>query len=286
MSNIVVKNVQPFKYKKPLKIKDPVWATDSQAQTWRVGGYSKGKIPAGIYKYRAPWGVEPFLQRLSMSVDGLVKLPDDSSSTVLSHIKDFWTKRKDYAKLNFVYKRGILLYGPPGSGKSATIYRLAGMLEKEDAVMILANSADSAEDSIEIIKTLEPERKIVVVFEDIDGIIARHGDEDMTHLLDGSSDVDGVLFLATTNYPERLPARLLNRPSRFDVVMKIGMPSADARRAYVSAIVDNLLIDIEEIVVNTDGFSIAEVKEVLILVVVFNYSVMDAVSKTKNNALE
>lgn len=275
----IEKSLSSYVYDKPLPTKPPQWATDRDAVTWRKGGFSAEKLPAGVYKPVSPYDGPSFLYRVKFSGDKLLALPDDPSSDILEHITDFWGKEEAFRELGVTYKRGIILYGPPGSGKSVTIFRLATMLEEHDAIMIMAQSAHSAHEGIEIVKSLEPNRKIVVIFEDIDGIINRYGDESMTHLLDGDIDVDNVLFIATTNYPRNIPPRLFNRPSRFDMRIKIGMPTEAARRFYIENIVSNLLVDIDELVSKTDGLSIAEIKEVIILVQVFENNIDEAISK-------
>jgi len=276
------KSFVDYEYRSPLSVREPTWSTDREAMRWNKGGYSKDTIPSGVYEYISPYGSAPYLGRIGISVDKLLELPDDATTEVLDHVVDFWSKESAFRELNIVYKRGIILYGPPGAGKSATIYRLVKKLEEHNAVMVMAQSAGEARAAIAMIKSLEQSRKIVIIFEDIDGIIRSYGDESMTHLLDGGTDVDNTLFLATTNYPERIPARVLNRPSRFDVVIKIGMPTEAARRVYVTALVNNLLIDIDQLVTETDGMSIAEIKEVVILVHIFSYEITTAVKRVRS----
>lgn len=274
------KSFSAYSYKQPLQIVDPVWSTNSTAMNWQPGGYSYEKLPSGVYNLETPWDSPAYLRRVQFSTDSLLALPDDPSTEVLKHIVEFWDKREAFAELGVTYKRGIMLYGPPGSGKSVTIYRLANMLERYDAVMLPCKSASQASVAINIVKQLEPNRKIVVILEDIDGMIYRYGDEDLTYLLDGGTDVSNVLFIATTNYPERIPSRVLNRPSRFDVRIEIGMPSEAARRAYINHIVgNNLLVDIDELVSKTVNLSIAQIKEVIILTQIFENSVEEAIDK-------
>ena len=280
--NTYEKSFTNYSYRQPIPLKDPAWNTGRDAINWSPGNYSYEKLPSGVYNLETPWNAPPYLRRIQFATDSLLALPDDPSTEVLRHIVEFWDKRDAFADLGITYKRGIILYGPPGSGKSVTIYRLASMLQRYDAVMLPCRNAQDAATAIEIVKLLEPTRKIVVVLEDIDGMINRSGDEDLTYLLDGGTDVSNVLFIATTNYPERIPARVLNRPSRFDVRIEIGMPSEAARRAYIQHIVGkNLLVDIDELVSNTDGMSIAQIKEVIILTQIFENNISTAVEKVR-----
>lgn len=274
------KSFADYKYRQQLPLKEPAWNTGRDAINWQPGNYSYERLPSGVYDLETPWGAPPYLRRIQFATDSLLELPDDPSTEVLKHIVEFWDKREAFEELGITYKRGIILYGPPGSGKSVTIYRLATMLQRYDAIMLPCRSAGEATVALEIVKRLEPNRKVVVVLEDIDGMISRRGDEDLTYLLDGGTDVSNVLFIATTNYPERIPPRVLNRPSRFDVRIEIGMPSDAARRAYINHIVgENLLVDIDELTAKTTGLSIAQIKEVIILTQIFENSIDDAIDK-------
>ncbi len=105
---------------------------------------------------------------------------------------------------------------------------------------------------------------MVVIWEDIDTIIANYGESQVLSILDGESQVENVVFLATTNYPERLDGRVINRPSRFDKIVKIGMPNAAARKMYLESKISELVKDGIDLVADTEGFSIAHLKELII----------------------
>jgi SpoVK/Ycf46/Vps4 family AAA+-type ATPase len=90
-----------------------------------------------------------------------------------------------------------------------------------------------------------------------------------TALLDGETQIDNVVNIATTNYPERLGARIVNRPSRFDERILVDMPNASAREKYLRHITrhermpDDMLLDWVE---KTSGFSIAHLRELVVAV--------------------
>jgi len=69
--------------------------------------------------YNSPFGIE--FHEVKPINDELFMMEDSISSEIMDSIKTFWANRELFKKLNFIWKRGILLYGPPGSGKTSTI---------------------------------------------------------------------------------------------------------------------------------------------------------------------
>lgn len=265
----------------PNNIVQSKWAVHAGGSIWMAGPLTADSLPAGIYNTGSNMQ-SSYLETVEFKTDTLIPLSDDPSSEVMDHIKDFWTKESKFREFGFTYKRGILLYGPPGGGKSSTIFQLSAEFVRENGIVLLVDYPGDCAGCLNMIKNLEPGRKIIVIMEDIDTIIQYYGDRKLTHLLDGGADVDGVVFVATTNYPERLPARLLNRPSRFDIVKYIGMPSEAARRDYINALINNLVVDTEQLVMATEGLGIAQIKEVILLTQVFDQTIDEAVSNVKN----
>src|ERR1700752_998077 len=62
-----------------------------------------------------------YFHKLVDNTDELLFLNDSISTEILNLIKDFWNNKSKYLEFNYLWKRGFLLYGPPGSGKSSTI---------------------------------------------------------------------------------------------------------------------------------------------------------------------
>lgn len=100
------------------------------------------------------------------------------------------------------------------------------------------------------------------MIEDVDEIINRFGEHTLLALLDGENQVENIVHIATTNYPEILGARIVNRPSRFDERILVGMPTALARQTYLSRTTFGLsLKELDRWVKDTDGLSIAHLRE-------------------------
>lgn len=192
----------------------------------------------------------------------LLELPEMRSEEVLNVIDVFWGSEKDYKEGNeFViggaaYKAGIMIYGPPGTGKSCTIKLVSNkMVERGGTVFYGSSHPGTVMSFLADFTKIENNRKCIVILEDIDSLIERHGESGYLEMLDSAKTIDNVLFIATTNYPERLDPRIYNRPGRFSHVIKIGFPGKAARTAYLKAILKDHR-DVEYIVDNSSGFSI------------------------------
>ena len=73
----------------------------------------------------------------------------------------------------------------------------------------------------------------ILVLEDLDSLITEHNRSFFLNELDGFAANTGVVTIASTNYPERLDAAILARPSRFDRKYHFGLPGAAERLAYM-----------------------------------------------------
>ena len=118
---------------------------------------------------------------------------------------------------------------------------------------------------MEVFRKIEPDRPVVCLFEDIDAIIETHGDSELLQWLDGSHQINKVINIATTNYPERLDRRIVSRPRRFDRIIKIESPTAAIRETYLSRKLPDLAANgqLAHWVTMTEGLSFAALAELL-----------------------
>ena len=192
----------------------------------------------------------------------LFDLPEMRSDDVIKIVQTFLDSEKDYKEGNdFVlggarYTTGIMMFGVAGSGKSCTIQIVNKKLIELGGIVFYANiSPGYVMTWFNHFSRIEPNRKSVVILEDIDTLIETYGESDYLAMLDSTQALNNVLFIATTNYPEKLDPRIYNRPGRFSHVIKVGLPTPAAREAYLKAILKNHR-DVNYIVENTDGFTI------------------------------
>jgi len=223
------------------------------------------KLPAGSYTLKSInghiefWGVDT-------KNDNLIELPDSLHKRVLDEIEDFWLRGDRFIEYGFLHRRGYLLYGPAGGGKTCLVQQVVANIVKSGDVVVLCQHPKMMVEGLSNFRQIEPDRRVVCVFEDIDSIIAGYGEDCLLSLLDGEHQINKVLNIATTNYPERLDKRLVARPRRFDRVIKIGMPSEVVRKEYLSRKLKVNGTELLEWVTKTNGFSFAALAELVISV--------------------
>ena len=247
------------------------------------------KLPAAMYRVLSDnSGI--FFAKDDITSDELILMPDSKTDLILNEIKKFRDLKAKYKSYGLLHKRGLLLYGPPGSGKSSSIVMVArDMIEKGDIVLMCQHPGLVSE-AIRVITDIEPTRNLVVVIEDIDDVIGRHGEHLILNVLDGDHQVDNIVFLATTNYIDRLPPRIINRPSRFDRLVEIGMPNETARQLFFQNKVGSHMYkdskgESYNLVSLTEGLSLAHLREIIASVYCLDIPVDEVVARMRKMAI-
>lgn len=246
--------------------------------------FRRTPVPHGIYRSVYLGGGDYALEPHDVTSDRLLRLAGAEHNWLVEEFDNFWKVKDLYKQLNFVHKRGALLHGPTGGGKTSLLLTFASRLP---SITLLAGSASAAEFLCRSIRVNQP-TPIFVVFEDVDAMLENNGDaeSDLLSFLDGAHQTDGVYAIATTNYIEKLKDRLKNRPARFDVALEVKMPSYGVRLSYLEQVLLTTEKDHDKLVEmahRTDGLSIAHLRELVILVYIFKKDLDEALARLDQN---
>jgi AAA+ superfamily predicted ATPase len=234
---------------------------------FQVCGRTAELLPPAAYTCYLDNCGNAHFQTRDLHVDELIHFTDSLPSKVLSEIKLFWANGDRFARYGFLHRRGYLFYGKQGCGKSSLIHQIVSAVVAEGNVAFFCQHPYSFVRAIEKFREVEPDRPIVCIFEDIDAIIAQYGDSDLLQWLDGNSQVDKAVNIASTNYPEKLDRRIVSRPRRFDRILRIDAPDARLREGYFGRKVPDLsAVELANWVALTDGLPFAALAEMVISV--------------------
>lgn len=241
------------------------------------------KLLPGAYfvKYNPQQG-KLWFEEFRPTCDNIIDLPSLEYTRIVNQMKYFLmpeTKSK-FEDKGFLYKRSALLHGLPGTGKSIIINRVMREVINHKGVVLFVEDPRTLKMAFNILDDLQKELTTLVVFEEIDGIIQQYGESTLLSILDGEIQKENVMYLAATNYLDRIPTRLL-RPGRFSSVIEVGYPSAEARRVYFEHKMGADFAELQSWVNATSGLSVDELKEVVQSVYIFNDNLQETVSRIK-----
>jgi hypothetical protein len=260
------------------------WAR--QGEYYTLVGDTVPKLPPGFYDLSSSQG-QLFLCPVQPRTDKILRFPHAAVDSVIEDIMAFWEREEIFAKFKLPFKRGILLYGPPGSGKTSALQLIARDVVERGGVVLMWNTYLFMQ-AYRHIRLVQPDTPLVVLMEDLDDILDGHHDSQVLNQLDGAESLHKVVFVATTNYPEKLGPRIINRPSRFDRRIKVSHPDETGRRMYIESLLEgsDLDIDVEMLVRDTHGMSLAHVKELFISTVLIGTPYSQALRALKEMHLE
>lgn len=169
-------------------------------------------------------------------------------------------------------KRGILLHGSPGTGKTLSAMYLAAQMPGRTVILITAGGMGSIEAACKLARMLEP---ATIILEDADLIGTERGHQtlnanallfELLNQMDGLAEDADILFILTTNRPEVLESALASRPGRIDQAIEVPPPDADCRNRLIDLYGKGVSLKIGDrdgYIKKTEGVSAAFLRELL-----------------------
>jgi hypothetical protein len=169
-------------------------------------------------------------------------------------------------------KRGLLLFGLPGTGKTLTVMYLIARMPERTVLLTTGSGMGLIQTVSAMARQLAPS---MIVLEDVDlvaqerttpGFGARPLLFELLNEMDGLRDDRDVIFVLTTNRPDILEPALAARPGRIDLAIELPLPDADGRRHLLhlySRALELAGVDLDALVDRIEGATPAYVKELL-----------------------
>jgi ATP-dependent 26S proteasome regulatory subunit len=213
---------------------------------------------------------EKLYEQIRLSRLDDLTLSVEMRNEIEENILNFFSSEDVYNRYKVPWKRGVLLTGPPGNGKTQTIKAVIAQT-KLPCIYVRNFQSQRQTASVGISKVFKRARELapcILVMEDLDSLIDRSCLSFLLNELDGFAENRGVLIVATSNYPEKLDPALTERPSRFDRKIKFDLPGPEERFEFLRtrsalhpeemALDDRELFEIAQL---TEGFTFAYLKE-------------------------
>jgi cell division protease FtsH len=209
---------------------------------------------------------------------------NDEAKAALNRVKAFMHDPAHYVKLGAAAPRGVLLVGPPGTGKTLLAKALAGESKANfisvDGSYFTAMFYGAGVNKVkEVFKLARKNAPCVLFIDEVDGIGKRTRGEgggaesELNRIInrvlvemDGFEPLDNVVVVAATNHEDNID-EAMRRPGRFDMLVRLGLPTLPERRQlfdlYIGKVTHDGSADTAVLARMTAGMSPAEIANVV-----------------------
>lgn len=259
------------------------WLTKDNENFFASNATTLHVLASGCYKIQYDSMQGAYFAKAAEKTDELFFMTDSISIDLLNEIKKFWASQKLFQDFGFLWKQGILLYGPPGSGKTSSIELIKQDIRQHNGVIFYANyDADYTIEALESFRKRELHRPILLIQEDLDGAIeSDYNKSKLLGLLDGEHQIENIVVIATTNDINRIPDTIKKRPGRFNIVKYVGAPSIVARKEYITRKYPHF-DGVDKIVEDTEGFYFSHLRELMVCLLCYKNDYDETMAKLRD----
>ncbi|OAL54051.1 proteasome-activating nucleotidase [Pyrenochaeta sp. DS3sAY3a] len=210
-----------------------------------------------------------------------VILDPEMKKNLIEDVQGFFDNQGLYQQFAVPWKRGVILHGVPGNGKTVSIKALMSALYGRDeaipSLYVKSFEAIRQTEQYSIRAIFQKARDMapcLLIFEDLDSLVNDDIRSYFLNEVDGLESNDGILMIGSTNHLDKLDPAIAKRPSRFDRKYHFKIPSEAERNLYAEywrkKLANNGSIEfpaeLTSIVAKlTEGFSFAYLKELFVM---------------------
>jgi hypothetical protein len=214
-------------------------------------------LPVGVYHHRqesssTPEGLFP----MEIRKDGYIPIIKELDN-LKSEITNFKNNKKLYDDCKTIYKLGVLLFGPPGTGKTSFMREF--IRDNQEAIIIFLDGVPSRK-FLEILENSTKDKLKIFVFEEVVAMLEDSFDIRHTlDFLDGSTTISNSIYFMSTNYPEVIPENVI-RNGRIDMFVNVTYPDYAARKQLIELYLDRPAL--EEEISLTQNLPIVDIRQI------------------------
>ncbi|KAK4684938.1 ATP-dependent metalloprotease, partial [Tremellales sp. Uapishka_1] len=183
----------------------------------------------------------------------------EEAKAELEEVVEFLKNPEKFSNLGGKLPKGVLLTGPPGTGKTMLARAVAG---EADVPFLFASGSSFDEMFVgvgakrvrELFAAARKKAPAIVFIDELDAIGSKRSAKDQHYMkqtlnqllveLDGFEQSEGVIIIAATNFPESLD-KALTRPGRFDRHVVVGLPDVRGRVAILNHHMGEVQFDVD-----------------------------------------
>jgi len=194
-------------------------------------------------------------------------------SLLRDDFESFFQREEWFRRHHLPFRRGYLLRGPPGNGKSTAIRAMVSSRGLHAYSLRLFDPRIDDSDLADLFEQAANNCPALIIFEDLDRAFPRTGSsksqislQSLLNCLDGVATSEGIIVVATANEPTILDPAILRRPGRFDRVISFPNPNRELRAKFLEIKTGAAsLSESETVLSETEGFSFAQLQEAFVL---------------------
>lgn len=201
--------------------------------------------------------------------------------SIIENVQGFFDNQELYMRFAVPWKRGVILHGVPGNGKTVSIKAIMASLYARDdevpSLYVKSLSTNCQTEQYAVQQIFQKARSMapcLLIFEDLDSLVNDDIRSYFLNEVDGLESNDGILMIGSTNHLDKLDPAISKRPSRFDRKYHFSIPGEEERRSYAEywreKLLKNEYVDFPEelcgvIAKLSEGFSFAYLKELFVM---------------------